>query len=521
MSFRRCCALLSVSLVLVAPASAQWAAHPFTWRVSEPFPGFDSDGVSGEPSVGEEGRYVAFSSNATNLIPPDSNGSYDVFRYDRQTETMELVSRAGSSLANGDSLQAAMTPDGKFIVFSSNATNFPTAPSHPYRAVYSWTPTATSPQLVHVFGAGAPIGDCIQPDVSDDGTRVVFATSAANVARPDTNGLFDIVRVLGFLSAFRVTEGINGEPDGNSLDPCISGDGNTIAFESFATNLVNDDTNGQRDVFVRFSGQSIERVSVAADGTQANGPSANADLSADGRYVVFESTASNLVPNDTNGRSDIFWVDRQTGEIRCVSKSMLGVPTDGHSVQPSISADGSIVAFASFATNMVYGDTNGVEDVFLVEVSTGAVFLRSLGQFGEAANGNCHAPSLSPDAHFVGFASSANTFTQDGNGLEDVFLRGRILTFDPGNPVLIPDQPFDFTCYPGRPDGLALLFVTAVNGQPFFSHVATGRFDDVRGFQLSGRTPPDLSGLSVSLQVFGEAENGRIEPSNGVDLLFH
>ena len=141
----------------------------------------------------------------------------------------------------------------------------------------------------------------------------------------------------------------------------ISADGRYVAFISDASNLVPGDTNGVTDIFVydRQTG-TIERVSVAADGTQGNGGSCQPSISADGRYVAFSSYASNLVPGDTNGISDVFVYDRQTDTIERVSVAADGTQGNSYSWQPaSISADGRYVAFSSFASNLVPGDTNG------------------------------------------------------------------------------------------------------------------------------------------------------------------
>jgi len=144
----------------------------------------------------------------------------------------------------------------------------------------------------------------------------------------------------------------------DSYNPSISADGRFVAFESEATNLVSGDTNNFRDIFVhdRQTGQTT-RVSVASDGTQANGHSFDPSISADGRYVAFISLASNLVSGDTNDHQDIFVHDRQTGQTTRVSVASDGTQANDHSFDPSISADGRYVAFISFASNLVGGDT--------------------------------------------------------------------------------------------------------------------------------------------------------------------
>ena len=157
----------------------------------------------------------------------------------------------------------------------------------------------------------------------------------------------------------RVSVASDGTQSNNSsYNPSISANGRYVAFESEATNLVRGDTNNFRDIFVhdRQTGQTT-RVSVASDGTQANGHSYDPSISADGRYVAFASLANNLVSGDTNDQQDIFVHDRQTGQTTRVSVASDGTQASGHSFNPSISADGRYVAFVSSASNLVGGDT--------------------------------------------------------------------------------------------------------------------------------------------------------------------
>jgi len=210
----------------------------------------------------------------------------------------------------------------------------------------------------------------------------------------------------------------------NSWDPSISADGRYVAFFSHASNLVPGDTNGKADVFVhdRVTGQTT-RVSVASDGTEGNGYSWFPSISADGRYVAFESIASNLVPGDTNGVSDVFVHDRLTGQTTRVSVASDG--TQGHSASdhPSISADGRYVAFESFASNLVPGDTNGKRDVFVHDRLTGQTARVSVASDGTQGNGDSIYPSISADGRYVAFVSGAsNLVPGDANGNIDVFI---------------------------------------------------------------------------------------------------
>ncbi|MEK7612516.1 MAG: hypothetical protein AAB407_04195, partial [Patescibacteria group bacterium] len=204
--------------------------------------------------------------------------------------------------------------------------------------------------------------------ISKNGRYVAFSSNAFNLVPNDTNGWDDIFvhdRQIG--ATKRVSVSSNGI-QGNffSDHPSISADGRYVAFWSFSSNLVSNDTNGQADIFVNDSqtGMTV-RVSISSNGTQGNGSSFGHSISADGRYVAFSSNAFNLVPNDTNGASDIFAHDRQTNMTSRLSIDSSGNQANNVSGSPSISADGRYVTFHSVASNLVTNDTNGVSDVFV------------------------------------------------------------------------------------------------------------------------------------------------------------
>jgi Tol biopolymer transport system component len=207
---------------------------------------------------------------------------------------------------------------------------------------------------------------------------VAFASSATNLVSGDTNKHPDIfVRDLQTNQTTRVSVASDGTQANNfSFNPSISADGRYVAFTSWANNLVSGDTNGGRDIFVhdRQTGATT-RVSVATGGGQAAADSQRPSISADGRYVAFESDASNLVSGDTNNHPDIFVHDRQTGVTMQVSVASDGTQTYAFSSDPSISADGRYVAFGSEADNLVSGDTNGRFDIFVREMNKTVVFL--------------------------------------------------------------------------------------------------------------------------------------------------
>ena len=215
--------------------------------------------------------------------------------------------------------------------------------------------------------------DSYSPSISADGRFVAFTSLASNIVPGDTNNTFDIfVRDRLTNTTTRVSVDSAGN-QGNSFSnsPSISADGRFVAFTSEASNIVPGDTNSKPDIFVRDRlTNTTTRVSVDSAGNQGNDGSNSPSISADGRFVAFNSDASNLVPEDTNGYRDIFVRDTLTNTTTLVSVDSAGNQGNFFSFTPSISADGRFVAFSSFASNIVPGDTNNTDDIFVVDTSS-------------------------------------------------------------------------------------------------------------------------------------------------------
>jgi Tol biopolymer transport system component len=199
----------------------------------------------------------------------------------------------------------------------------------------------------------------------------------------------------------------------------MSADGRFVAFDSAASNLVANDTNACWDVFIRdrLSG-TTERLTVSSAGEQGNGPSSAPAISADGRYVAFASDASDLAPGDTNGVSDIFVRDRLDATTERVSVSTAGEQANGSCNRPSVSADGVLLAFDSAASNLVPGDTNGALDVFVRYRATGETVRVSVTSDGTEGNHHSCCPVLSGNGRYVLFDSIATNLSDEpGAGL--------------------------------------------------------------------------------------------------------
>jgi Tol biopolymer transport system component len=383
------------------------------------------------PSISADGRFVAFAAWARNLAPGDTNGFGDVFVRDRGAGVTERLSVDGAGTEANDTIhQPALSADGRFVAFVSAATNLVPGDTNGQSDVFVHDRRTRTTERVSVASAGSEgSGWSDRPAISADGRFVAFVSAAPDLVPGDTNGRAD---VFVHDRQTRTTERVNvdsagTQADGESESPALSADGRFVAFVSAATNLVPGDTNGRADVFVHDrQTRTTERVSVDSAGTQADRESASPALSADGRFVAFSSGATNLVPGDTNGQSDVFVHDRQTRATERVSVDSAGTEADGWSDRPAISAGGRFVAFCTFATNLMAGDTNGQWDEFVHDRQTRTTERVSVDNAGTEANASSHSPSISAGGRFVVFASDAtNLVPGDTNWVRDVFLHDR------------------------------------------------------------------------------------------------
>lgn len=397
-------------------------------RVSVNNAGTQADGLSFKPDISTDGRYVTFYSSAADLVSGDSNVSDDVFVYDRTSHTVERVSvNEDGQEGDGGSTEPSMSSDGGCVVFQSLATNLISGDTNGVYDIFVYDRVAGTVERVSTDGDGVQgDGHSFNPVISADERFVVFHSSATNLVSGDSNAVDDVFvheRSTGAVERLSVDgEGVEG--NGASSYPALSADGRYIAFQSRATNLISSDTNGRQDVFVhdRTSG-SIERVSVDGGGLESSGDSYYPAVSTDGRYVTFYSGAADLVPGDTNGVNDIFIFDRTSDTIERVSVDNEGVQGNGHSYNPAVSADGRYVAFYSTASNLVPGDTNGAYDIFVFDRTTDTIERVSVGADGLEGSGNSYNPAISADGRYSAFGSdAANLVSDDTNSFRDVFV---------------------------------------------------------------------------------------------------
>lgn len=415
--------------LLLALAPAASAAGVQTERIDLSATGHQTNGDTMDTSISADGRFVAFSSLASNLLPGDTNGTWDVFVADRENDT---VSRASVSTQGVEGDMASYHPDisadGRFVVFDSRATNLVYHDTNDDYDVYAHNLVSGVTTRVSVSAVGGP-GGGISPSVSDDGRFVAFTSFAADLVLDDANGQTDVfVRDRETHTSSLVSLSTTEEQtDNTSGSPAISGDGQRVAFASSATNLVPGDTNGATDVFVRnLAAGTTRRLSVSSSGRQGDGGSGTPAISANGRVVAFTSDASNLVPGDGNGFTDVFARDRRTHATRRVSISTAGAEgTDVSELPAAVSANGRYVAFTSMAPNLVPGDTNNVMDVFVRDRSLQRTTRISVATGGGQANQGSYQPAIAGKGRFIAFASEAmNLVSGDTNDWADIFVRG-------------------------------------------------------------------------------------------------
>jgi Tol biopolymer transport system component len=388
-----------------------------------------SDTAGGQsPVLSADGRYVAFESLASSLVAGDTNRTDDIFVRDRQSGTLERVSVSSSGMqSNGMSHLPSISADGRFVAFESRASNLSPEDNNFGRSTVFVRDRQSAITEVIVTGRGADQGS--NPSISANGRYVAFLDE--RFMGSGINLVFVRDRQDGTGVSELASVNSNGaEANNSSFAPSTSADGRYVVFASAASNLVPNDTNGEIDVFVRDRQLgTTSRVSVTSSGAQVFAESFIASISADGRYVAFGSFASNLVANDSNGVFDAFVRDRQLGTTVRVSVNSAGVQANAATYPSRISPDGRYVVLISDASNLVANDTNQLQDAFLRDRQLGTTERVSLNSSGAQGNGEVNVASISADARFIGFSTFAtNMGVVDLNGIPDVFVRERAVS---------------------------------------------------------------------------------------------
>jgi Tol biopolymer transport system component len=348
-----------------------------TQRVSVSSDGKQANGPSQverfRPAVDRACTCVAFSSDATNLVPGDTNGATDIFVRDLVNNLTERVSVGfGGEQADGPSSFPSVSGDCRFVAFSSTATNLVPGDTNRAADIFVHDRATGETKRVSVVTGGVQ-GDAmsITPSISADGACVAFASAASTFSANDTNEKMDIYVACNGVVSCRASASSQGdEANGDSFLPSLTEHAQLVAFKSLASNLVEGDLNHAADVFVHDCGEAAttEMVSLTTRGVASDDDNFPPSISGNGRFVAFGSFASNLAEGlSTGGQSQIYVRDRQLGTTMVISRNLSGRPANGSApdMPPSISFDGSFVAFASLGSDLVTGDTNEVMDAFI------------------------------------------------------------------------------------------------------------------------------------------------------------
>ncbi|HET9482759.1 MAG TPA: hypothetical protein VFO79_02280 [Xanthomonadales bacterium] len=402
-------------------------------RASVGLAGAQPNEDSGEPAISGDGRYVAFSSAASNLVAGDTNFEVDVFVFDRTTATLTRASvdPAGPQ-ANGSSSRPSLSGDGRWLAFVSGATNLYASDTNFRNDVFLLDRNANALRRVR---EGEEVA------VSSDGTHLAFSSSAA-ILPGDTNNAVDIfVYEVATLATSRVSFGAGfTQANGHSSGPSISGNGRFIAFESDASNLAAQDTDRAIDVFVRDRQlETTTLVSASTTGGGASGQSYSARLSNDGSLVAFESTATDLVPDDTNGEADVFVRALPLGQTTRVSVAAAPLPArvNGFMAKSSVSHDGRFVAYESTATNLVLPRGFGTK-IYVTDRATRVTKRVDVASDGTgAASIGSFRPSLSADGRYVVFDTDATNLAPGDTSPDTDVFRHDVVT---GATTKVSDQ---------------------------------------------------------------------------------
>jgi Tol biopolymer transport system component len=499
-SFRLPTSIAPAAVVLLTVADV--AAGQGTIRVSVSSAGAQANGRSGNPVISADGRYVAFESEATNLVANDVDGYTDVFVHDLLTHETTLRAEGAAF--------PSLSADGRFLTYTTLAGGIVANDTNGTWDTFVHDRETGEIVRVSVDSFGneghIPFGGDVPhfPSISADGRVVAFQTMAGLV-QDDANGAGDVYlhdRLTG--ETIRASVRFDGSPSsGASGNPFVSGDGRYVAFDSTDNEMAPGDTArctspGWRDhpcqdvyVFDRITGRTV-RESQSVDGGQVNGDSWTANLSANGRYLAFSSRATNLVSNDTP-TFDLFVRDRWTGTTTKASVDSSGVPANGDSSVPRLSADGHTIVFRSEATNLVPGVTPPSQ-IYCRNLITGTTTLVSVRPDGTAANNASNLPSISRSGRYVSFVSFAmDLVPDDTNYAFDVFVRDR------GAPLASSVSPSI-----GSADGgeIARLYGAGfqTDGRTIVRFGdAPAEIVDVSSSRVTVRTPPGVGTVDVAL----------------------
>lgn len=487
----RIVAALVVVLVLAGSVASAYPRPGRTYHASLGDDGEPANAFTVYPSISADGRYVAFASGGSNLVPGDTNEMDDAFVRDLETGAIERVSVTDDgSQQDGGSKLTSISGDGRYATFDSSSDALVAGDTNGQSDIFVRDRVAGTTERVSVGAAGQQANAYSgMHDISGDGRFVVFESPATNLVPGDTNGQPDVfVRDLVEGTTVRVSVSSSGAQANNrSHSPTMSHDGTAVVFASYATNLVAGDANGYQDTFVHeLETGMTERVSIATGGGEANEYSSYGVASDGGRIVVFGSWASNLVPSDGNLTYDLFVRDRAAGTTERASVGPAGQQPPGGSDWPSITADGRFVAFTT-SGGLLPGGSNSFAQVFVRDLVTGAVEAAGLADDGSQPQDHVADGAISADGSAVAFTSASQILAPDAPD-QQVFVRERGPAVGVGGIEL-------------RPKGDD----REVSGWVRFSGGILSAATDPAGDGAAPELGTDLTGASVAYQVEDES----------------
>lgn len=422
----------AASIVVSALALAPAAGAQATWKAGTASDGLPGNGATGWVAISGDGNVVAFDSWASNLVANDTNALQDVFVRDLRTGAVERASRGiGGALANGASSNPALSFDGRFVAFESFASNLVAGDGNGASDVFVLDRASGAIVRASATWSGLD-GDLGSQNasISADGGKVVFESLATNLLEGQTlstRQVYAYDRLAGSLTLVsRSNAFVPG--DGDSRDAQVAAGGRFVVFASHAANLVPQDTNANSDCFVRdLVANTTTRVSVRTDGTETQGFFQTPTISGDGRLTAFASLAADLVGGDSNRAFDVFLHDAVTGATSRESVTTHGAQGHGSSYRPALSADGTLLAFQSFAPDLVHADTNFTSDVFVRDLASGVTRRASVATSGAQGDGQSFQVRASADGARIAFWSEATSLAPgDANGFGDLFVHERL-----------------------------------------------------------------------------------------------
>jgi uncharacterized repeat protein (TIGR01451 family) len=428
--------ILAVSVLVLAGGAAALPAPGFTELISVSSGGVQGNHDSQMPAVSADGRFVAFASQADNLVAGDTNERSDIFVRDRLTGTTERVSVSSAGReSNGDSGvfngmgDPSISADGRFVVFDSEATNFAKGDRNTTPEVFVHDRQTGTTELVSVAADGSPAGASSDGTISDDGNRVAFISYADDIVLPDTNLQADVFvydRTTGAM--VRVSDAPDGsESNSISFRPHLDADGHLVAFDSFASNLVSSGADDSSvDVFVHDLDTGVTESISGSESSGFFGHSTAANITPDGALVVFDTQDPGLFPDANSFTRDVVLYDRAAETYEVISVNDSGAQGDDDSSLGVASSDGRYVAFTSFAGNLVPEDTNFRYDVFVRDRLLATTRRVSVGSAGEEGDLDSIQPAINADGLVIAFSSGSTTFVPEsdqGFFASDVFVR--------------------------------------------------------------------------------------------------